>query len=226
MNDSFIPEQLRGQIWKFFIGNKMQLGTKFVETFISGIQTGQHPQNTASLQQMIKADIDRTQQIQGKIEMQFEIQEILTAFACFRPDIGYIQGMIYPLLMLLMRMDKISAFKCFINLIFRSDLLKACYCFKKFKMDCYSDLFDSLMQKYAPKAYSKLKDFGISKLTYLVVWVYTVFVRQFSLDLSSKIWDFFIVQGDRAFFKVAISIIIIIEPDIVDTEFEECIKII
>jgi TBC1 domain family member 14 len=96
---------------------------------------------------MIKADLDRTQYVFDKAEVKIDIQEIMTAFVCFRPEIGYIQGMFYPLIMLLARMDKYNAFKCFANLILKSDLLSSAYQFKKLKLDAYNDLFDFLMHK-------------------------------------------------------------------------------
>ena len=48
----------------------------------------------------------------------------------FRPDIGYVQGMTYIAFMFLIRMDKIKTFKCFANLLFKSNLLLSLYSFQ------------------------------------------------------------------------------------------------
>lgn len=44
---------------------------------------------------------------------------MLEGFAVYRPDIGYVQGMAYIALTLLLNMDEFSAFVSFSNLLVR-----------------------------------------------------------------------------------------------------------
>ena len=45
------------------------------------------------------------------------LHEVLLAYALFRPEIGYVQGMSYLVAMLLLNMDAYAAFKCLANMI-------------------------------------------------------------------------------------------------------------
>lgn len=46
-----------------------------------------------------------------------QMLNILSAFAAYRPDIGFIQGMTYPCLILALNFDEYHSFKYFCNLI-------------------------------------------------------------------------------------------------------------
>lgn len=47
------------------------------------------------------------------------LERILLCYACFRPDIGYVQGMSFLVATLLLYMDEFEAFKCLANLLGR-----------------------------------------------------------------------------------------------------------
>ena len=42
---------------------------------------------------------------------------VLETYVCYRPDVGYVQGMSYLSAMLLLYMDTYSAFQCLVNLL-------------------------------------------------------------------------------------------------------------
>ena len=45
------------------------------------------------------------------------LQDVLEAYVCYRPDVGYVQGMSYLAAILLLYMDDFTAFQCFANLL-------------------------------------------------------------------------------------------------------------
>lgn len=58
------------------------------------------------------------------------MQEILEIFHLLRPDISYVQGMTYPVIILTMVVGKIEAFKIFSNLILCNKFFRNMYSFE------------------------------------------------------------------------------------------------
>ena len=47
------------------------------------------------------------------------LERVLMCYVCYRPDVGYVQGMSYLVATLLLYMDEFEAFKCMANLLGR-----------------------------------------------------------------------------------------------------------
>ena len=64
-----------------------------------------------------------------------------------------------------------------------------------------------LQKKYMPALYKKLKDFNYVPSMYAQPWFLTLFAGFFSLELVSRIWDIFLVEGKKTIFRIALAIL-------------------
>ncbi|KAG7218019.1 hypothetical protein INR49_020682 [Caranx melampygus] len=127
-----LPPSVRGRVWSLAISNELNITTELYEIFllrakerwsIEGTQTD----NVASLsdgesgQEQISRDVSRTfpslcvfQQGGPYHDL---LQSILGAYTCYRPDVGYVQGMSSIAAVLILNMDEVDAFITFSNLM-------------------------------------------------------------------------------------------------------------
>eukprot|EP00923_Selenidium_pygospionis_P001045 GHVN01001581.1.p1 GENE.GHVN01001581.1~~GHVN01001581.1.p1 ORF type:complete len:692 (-),score=54.08 GHVN01001581.1:1258-3333(-) len=132
------------------------------------------------------------------------LRMVLEAYAVFRPDIGYVQGMAYIAAMLLLYMDEYSAFVALNNMLLRRSLA-AFYSFDLNTLEVFFRTFDALFIDKMPSLFQKLCQDGLKSDIFLVEWMYTLFTRSLPFELVTRIWDNFVIEGEVALFQVSIS---------------------
>ncbi|KAK3279618.1 hypothetical protein CYMTET_12510 [Cymbomonas tetramitiformis] len=75
-----------------------------------------------------------------------DLCEVLEAYAFYRPDVGYVQGMSYLAGFFLLAMDKIDAFTCFANLL-NMHFFRSLFCSEEEKrsaeLQCHYEIFQA-----------------------------------------------------------------------------------
>lgn len=130
---------------------------------------------------------------------------ILQTYACYRPDIGYIQGMNYIAAMCVHYFDEYHAFCIFANLINRQ------IHFNLFLLDpnivkSFSMVFDHLFQKYLPQLYQHLLTESISSEIFLLDWALTLFSKAMPINVAARLWDVYLLEGEIFFIKACLGI--------------------
>ncbi|CAD8200234.1 unnamed protein product [Paramecium pentaurelia] len=218
------PEQHRGKIWSFLIGNQLQINKQLYEKLLLSIPN--HPLITNELKNLINKTFTIINDFENSDKLKDELREILTIFHIYRPDMGYIQGMTYLAFMFLIRMPKQKALKCLANILFKSQLLRTFYQFKSHYLEAYFLLFDSFFQEKLPVLANKFNQIKLPKQSFLVEWFYTVFSRAFNLITSSKIWDYFLCEGDLFLIRLTLAVLSNLEPDLLKCEYEDILMLI
>jgi hypothetical protein len=90
-------------------------------------------------------------------KMLADIEDCLYVFVEVRPDIGYVQGMPYFLWMLMVRMNKYEAFRCFCTLLLKDRLLNGMMTFDQAKIDNMIEFFKVNLKEKRPRAYRHLE---------------------------------------------------------------------
>ncbi|CAH1396413.1 unnamed protein product [Nezara viridula] len=132
-----VPPCVRGRLWRLAIGNDLNITHDLYEICV---QRAQDRLRSASgsmealdepcidsdregSMELIQLDISRTfphlcifQKRGPYYEM---LHSLLAAYACYRPDVGYVQGMSFIAAVLILNMDPPEAFACFANLLNR-----------------------------------------------------------------------------------------------------------
>lgn len=103
--------------------------------------------------------------------------------------------------MLLLNMDTYATFSALCNLICQSHL----YYF--FKMDMYEIqrivfVVDSLMKEVLPTLQKHIQKEAIDMNMLLVDWLMTLFSKNFTLDITARIWDIYFLEGEVTLYKI------------------------
>lgn len=125
-----ISDEERKQLWRIRIGNSLGITRELYDSLclrleIEGIKKQYH--------KLIGDDLFRTLPNYGNSRvgdsMYQKLHHILSLFQLYRPEIGYVQGMSFLVVMIYYFYDEYETFSIFTNLIITKPLVFACYDF-------------------------------------------------------------------------------------------------
>lgn len=152
---------------------------------------------------------------------EYALRDVLEAFLYLKPDVGYSQGMSFLAAVLLLYMDPHEAFCCFVNML----LHKSCFLhFFKIKMPevrFYLTVHERLLSEEMPALHAHFKHYGIESDLYMINWVMSLYCRALPLDLVTRIWDVYVLDGDVAIFRAALGILRMFMTRLLKMKFEE-----
>lgn len=126
-----IPPRLRGLLWELLLPNDLTITSELYQIFLAHAQRAKEAKtNTLGKEdtaELIELDLPRTfpalMFFQADGPCYRPLRDILEAYVCYRPDVGYVQGMSYIAGVLLLYMDAFPAFKVLANMLNRPCLL-------------------------------------------------------------------------------------------------------
>lgn len=127
-------------------------------------------------------------------------------FHLYRPDISYVQGMTYPIIVLTIIVGKVKAFRIFANLVLTNPFFRQLYMFEPDFVQAISRTFQMLIFDYHSEIAEKLAKLKIDSQIFLVEWFYTIFSRSLTFEGTVKFWDQFLYHGEVVLFRMALSI--------------------
>ncbi|XP_055291097.1 TBC1 domain family member 14 isoform X4 [Moschus berezovskii] len=222
-----IPPSVRGKVWSLAIGNELNITHELFDICLArakerwrSFSTGGSEAETedagfsaadreASLE-LIKLDISRTfpslcifQQGGPYHDM---LHSILGAYTCYRPDVGYVQGMSFIAAVLILNLDTPDAFIAFSNL-----LNKPCQ-MAFFRVDhglmlTYFAAFEVFFEENLPKLFAHFKKNNLTPDIYLIDWIFTLYSKSLPLDLACRVWDVFCRDGEEFLFRTALGLL-------------------
>ncbi|CAD5118092.1 DgyrCDS6829 [Dimorphilus gyrociliatus] len=221
-----VPPAVRGKIWQLAIGNDLNITPELFEICRNrardllkalNLQTefrcdcGNDELAACKEQslELIKLDVSRTFPqlciFQKGGPYAEHLHSLLAAYACYRPDVGYVQGMSFIAAFLLLNMEVEDAFISFANLLNRPCQV-AFFRLDEPLMKSYFDVYSMFFRENLPKLY---KHFELYKLTpdlYLIDWIFTLYSKSLPLDVASRVWDVFYRDGEEFLFRTALGI--------------------
>jgi len=220
-----LPPCVRGQVWKLSIGNDLNVTADLYLMCLERAKEKLTHSQGVGLEDsvdVIKLDLSRTFPhlaiFQDGGPFHQVLGDLLSAYVCFRPDIGYVQGMSFLGAILLLNLDVADAFITFANLLNRP-LLHAFFRLDQPKMaEFYCD-FESLLKCHLPKVHSHFQMLDLSPDLYLQDWIYTLYSRSLPLDLASRVWDLYCRDGQDFIFRAALGILKLYEYDLLELDF-------
>lgn len=125
-----ISDKERKQMWKIRIGNSLRIDRELFETLKLRFKNdGIKPQ----VAKLIVDDLNRTlanyKNFSAGQIMYDGVQELLSLFQVYRPDIGYVQGMSFLIVFLYYYYEDFECFVLFCNMILTKKLMFSCYDF-------------------------------------------------------------------------------------------------
>lgn len=149
--------------------------------------------------------------------------EVLEAYSCYRPDLGYVQGMSYLAAALCFHMDSFTAFKAMASLLSKSVL------FDMFRMEekrtfHYINCYEQILEFELPRLHSHFQECGIEPQMYAVDWALTLFTRSLPLNLAFRLWDCFVLLGTPFFFQASMGILLLFQERLLAMELEDMMR--
>eukprot|EP00164_Ancoracysta_twista_P005045 GFYU01006868.1.p1 GENE.GFYU01006868.1~~GFYU01006868.1.p1 ORF type:complete len:833 (-),score=175.05 GFYU01006868.1:45-2543(-) len=249
-----VPPNLRSKVWLQAIGNQLQVTPDLYAafrqraevTYEMEIESGggsaqagadgadggdRRPVTVMSGREssiaLVSADLPRTFphlsffHKGGTLEQ--PLRNILQAYCFYRPDVGYVQGMSFLAAMLLLYMDEYEAFQCLANLLQSNHFLSF------FRMDMGQigkrfRIYDTLFEDVLPAIHKHFTSMTITPDMYLLDWLMTLYAKALPLDLATRIWDSYLLDGEIFLFRTAFGIFRMHEKQLLSWNFEECLK--
>lgn len=87
-------------------------------------------------------------------------------------------------------------------------------------------LFEEILEYNLPEVFSNFKKIGLLTELYLIEWIMTIFSKNLNIDVAARIWDLYMIEGVKALYQAAISILTIFKDQLLTGNFETCMLII
>ncbi|XP_058624038.1 USP6 N-terminal-like protein [Onychostoma macrolepis] len=155
---------------------------------------------------------DRPEAIEG----QAKLFRVLTAFARYNPQIGYVQGMSYIAAVLLMILSEEEAFWALVALLEKPKYLSELFDSSLKKIQHHALVFHQLLKHRKPLLFQHLETLGVSSLHFIMQWFLTLFTSLPCWDSVLAIWDLIMLHGLQAVFRTGLTIILLLESRIMN----------
>ncbi|CAG9829174.1 unnamed protein product [Diabrotica balteata] len=226
-----IPSSVRGKVWRLAIGNELNLTPQLYDICLNRAQTRLN--NTDGIQcdsegdqessmDVIQLDISRTFPHLGIFQeggpYSEALHSLLAAYVCYRPDVGYVQGMSYIAAILILNMEPCDAFICFSNLL-NQPLHLSAFTLNQSRMQTYYNAYDQIFSYNLPKLHAHFTNSGLTPDLYLLDWIYTIYAKAMPLDIACRVWDVFLRDGYEFIFRTALGILYLHQDVLMHMDF-------
>ncbi|XP_060795529.1 TBC1 domain family member 12 isoform X2 [Neoarius graeffei] len=235
-----LPPNVRGKVWSLAVGNELNITPELYEIFLSrakerwrsfretGSEVEAEADSGASLADressldLIKLDISRTFPslfiFQKGGPYHDLLHSVLGAYTCYRPDVGYVQGMSFIAAVLILNLEEADAFIAFANL-----LNKPCQ-MAFFRVDHelmlkYFAAFEVFFEENLPRLFSHFQSSNLTPDLYLIDWIFTLYSKSLPLDVACRVWDVFCRDGEEFLFRTALGILRLYEDVLLHMDF-------
>uniref|UniRef100_A0A8C2GE01 Si:ch211-266k8.4 n=1 Tax=Cyprinus carpio TaxID=7962 RepID=A0A8C2GE01_CYPCA len=162
---------------------------------------------------------DRPEAIEG----QAKLFRVLTAFARYNPQIGYVQGMSYIAAVLLMILSEEEAFWALVALLEKPKYLSELFDATLTKIQHQALIFHHLLKHRKPLLFQHLETLGVSSVHFIMQWFLTLFTSLPCWDSVLAIWDLIMLHGLQAVFRTGLTIILLLESRIMNMSEEAAV---
>ncbi|KAJ8406823.1 hypothetical protein AAFF_G00297390 [Aldrovandia affinis] len=235
-----LPPSVRGKVWSLAIGNELNITHELYEIFLSRAKerwrslsetssseteaedSGASLADRESSLDLIKLDISRTFPslfiFQKGGPYHDLLHSVLGAYTCYRPDVGYVQGMSFIAAVLILNLEEADAFIAFANL-----LNKPCQ-MAFFRVDHdlmlkYFAAFEVFFEENLPRLFNHFQSYSLTPDLYLIDWIFTLYSKSLPLDLACRVWDVFCRDGEEYLFRTGLGILRLYEEVLLQMDF-------
>ncbi|KAI5722416.1 hypothetical protein M8J76_008025 [Diaphorina citri] len=192
-----IPRKMRPKAWFYLCGGHTLKHHHPPEMYHEFLKKEADPKYLAD----IEKDIDR----QFFHEMKVALVNILKAYSIVNPVVGYCQAQAPIAAFLLMHMPEEDAFWCLYSIC--DKYLKGYYSPGMEMIQLDGDILFSLLKKVFPHIHKHLMKQQLDPIMYMTEWFLCAFVRTLPWETLLRVWDMFLCEGVKVFFKTALVII-------------------
>ena len=237
-----LPNKIRNKIWQILIGNPSGIYTntyEFVKKQISKINFNSLDANHTNksyckdnLSNTIIIDILKIKDAFSKEEsikdidknlLMTQLYNITRSFYILRADIPYNKSIItIAYLFFIIFKSEENTFFNVVNLICSYALKHFIADENEIKNNC--SLFNSLLGKYLDKIEKHFSKLEIIPQLYLVPWFEELFTSTFNIKILSKIFDYYLLNGEIVLYQTGLAIIKCFEEELLNLTINEVFK--
>ena len=243
---SGVPNRYRGRFWLKCIGNQLSITPDYFDINLSKY----YEKYEDTKETRYKLPFPYLGIFKENTPLTYDLCDVINGFVISRPDIKYNENISYLVGMLIINMDKYQAYVSFMNLILNPNIIIYYLSGNKDEniMEYgYSDtptgdennnnknkkipsiveknlrrvIFKQLLFHNLPDLCSNLELINVLPEDYFDEWNKTIFCKNFNIDISTKIWDLFVVQGEKIIFDAGIAIMKELEEELNNCEEKE-----
>ncbi|KAL6041144.1 TBC1 domain family member 14 [Balamuthia mandrillaris] len=246
-----VPPKVRSSLWPLSLGNKLGITQELYDNLLQkspaarqrlherGLEKDEcdnystemesFASNKESTVHLITLDLPRTfpclSFFQEGGPSHVPLAQVLEAYVCFRPEVGYVQGMSYLAAVLLLYLDPLPAFTCLATLLDRP-LLLSFYRMDMNEIAAYTAVLNILMEEFLPNIAKHLRALEIDTNLYIMDWFLTLFSKSLSLDVATRVWDLYFEEGDLFLFRTALGLLSLFSSELLQGSFDECLQLL
>lgn len=223
-----LPPWVRRTLWPLAIGNYLNINQSLYDSLKntpdSIAQSGNKQDYLTALCADIPNSYNESPNILSKHDDQL-IYRILKSVVIYRPDIGYVPGMVHILGVLLWYVDEYDSFQCFLNIINSHHFL---YFFSNdmAQIKWRIDFFDKLFANTLPNLKKHFEALELKSELYLIEWLVYLYSKNLEIEVVSRIWDNFLLEGEIFAYKSAIAILKYFERDLIKQSFSGALSLL
>ncbi|KAI9283422.1 rab-GTPase-TBC domain-containing protein [Sporodiniella umbellata] len=154
------------------------------------------------------------------------LRRVLQAYVGYRPSLSYPKGTSFLAGVLLLNMGTVETFSSLINMINSSDVLSSLYNSDEKRIQGFFKVFNVIFAENFPKLYLHFKNLTLTPENYLPDWFMTIFASIVPLELSSRLWDIYLLHGDIILFRTGLVVLKYLEPLLWGSGFSETVRIL
>lgn len=204
-----IPNKLRSEAWKRLLNVKETISKnvgvymqmlKLARTFSTEVR-----QIDSDVNRQFREHIHYRERYSSK---QQELFNVLTAYSMYNMELGYCQGMAGVAGILLMYMNDeeafwaLSTFMCDTNYAMHGLFIEGFP-----KLTRFLTHHDRILAKFLPKLHKHFTKHCLDAILYSLKWFFVIFVERIPFSLCLRIWDIYMIDGERVVTAMAFTIL-------------------
>jgi hypothetical protein len=194
-----IPPEYRGMVWYHVSGAKRSHdhNPNLYEHLLTQTINPKHID-------WINKDIPRTfpaHPFFASFHNREKLREVLVQYAKYRPEVGYRGGMNFVAAILVIHLIPRHAFHVLDIIMTKLNHLEPP------GLAIEMSIVDKLIEKRCSRLYTHLRSYlgeNIMQL-FAVKWLICIFIDQFPMETTLRVWDAFMMEGDKVLLRVIIS---------------------
>ncbi|XP_065662231.1 USP6 N-terminal-like protein isoform X2 [Hydra vulgaris] len=215
-----IPPRVRGEAWKKIL-NLQNVAKKGVYEKFKKVAL----ENSPDIRQ-IDLDVNRTYRDHIMFRDRFGVKQqalfnVLAAYSIYNTEVGYCQGMSGIVALLLMYMDEEATFWALSELLAdRKHAMHGLFVPGFPKLIRFQNHHDKVVKKLLPKLGKHLEEENVNTNLYTLKWFMQCFLDRLPFSLVLRVYDIYMIDGDRILTAMAYHILKIFRKRIMKMDFE------
>ncbi|KAM6290374.1 USP6 N-terminal-like protein [Porphyrio hochstetteri] len=221
-----IPLQFRGQVWSLLLDvPKMKEEMKDFYNKLKCQARGSSPDI-----RQIDLDVNRTYRDHIMFRDRYGVKQqslfhVLAAYSIYNTEVGYCQGMSQITALLLMYMNEEDAFWALVKLLSGPKHAMHGFFIPGFpKLLRFQEHHDKILKKFLSKLKQHMDSQDMSTSFYTTKWFFQCFLDRTPFTLSLRIWDIYILEGERILTAMSYTILKLHRKHLMKLQMEELVE--